>query len=347
MDKRVILAVAGSGKTTHIVEALDPSTRPLLITYTDNNLSNLRTKILQRFGYFPDNVSLITYFTFLYTFCFKPFLWQDTRAKGINWKIPPPWTLRLKRNRREYYFDGYNRLYHNRIAKYLDFADVSDSVIQRIEKYYDCLFVDEVQDFAGHDYNFLGSISQSKVDLLFVGDFYQHTFDTSRDGAVNRNLHSDFGAYTGRFQAMGLTVDCDTLGKSHRCSPTVCTFISEKLGIEMASHRNDHTAIHLVETEADADRLLRCSATIKLFYQQHHKYNCYSKNWGDSKGEDHYVDVCVVLNKTTLQKFREDKLIELSPQTRNKFYVACSRTRNDMYLVPEDLFKGPLEQRTR
>lgn len=33
---------------------------------------------------------------------------------------------------------------------------------------------------------------------------------------------------------------------------------------------------------------------VKLFYEQH--YSCYSKNWGVSKGQDHYVDVCVVLN---------------------------------------------------
>jgi len=337
VDKRVILAVAGSGKTTHIVNTLNtmsPGTRSLLITYTKNNLSNLRTKILRRFGYFPENISLYEYFTFLYSFCFKPFLLRNTSAKGINWEVPPSWTLRKKRTCKEYYFDN-----HNRIAKLLQVEDVLELVNQRVEKYYDNLFIDEIQDFGGHDFNLLRSITQSKVNVLFVGDFYQHTFDTSRDGNVNMNLYDDLVTYKRYLDKMGLVVDSDTLKKSHRCSPTVCRFISEGLGIEMDSHRDDETSLHVFDTKADAGRVLRCNETIKLFYKEHHKYGCYSRNWGDSKGADHYTDVCVVLNKETFQKFQKKQLRELKPQTRNKLYVACTRARNDLYLIPEALYK--------
>ena len=69
MDKRVIFAVAGAGKTTHIVNGLSPQKRSLIITYTDNNFSNLQSKILRKYsGYWPQNVTLMTYFTFIFTF---------------------------------------------------------------------------------------------------------------------------------------------------------------------------------------------------------------------------------------------------------------------------------------
>ena len=342
MDKTVMLAVAGSGKTTHIVNALNPDTRSLLITYTDNNLRNLRTKILRKFGYFPENISLFSYFTFLYNFCFKPFLLMDTRAKGINWEIPPAWTQRLRRDHKDFYLDKHNRLYHNRIAKRMEVDGVLGLVNQRIEKYFDNLFIDEIQDFAGHDFNLIKSIAKSKVSLLFVGDFYQHTFDTSRDGNVNKNLHDDLSTYICKLEEIGLQIDCDTLSKSYRCSPTVCTFVSEGLGITMDSHKDKDTTIQLVDTKADSDRILKCDATIKLFYKEHYKYACFSRNWGDSKGEDQYTDVCVVLNKGTFQKFQKNELRELKPQTRNKLYVACSRARNNLYFVPEDLYKQSL-----
>jgi len=45
MDKRIILAVAGSGKTTHIVNSLSTNKRSLIITYTISNLENLSKKI--------------------------------------------------------------------------------------------------------------------------------------------------------------------------------------------------------------------------------------------------------------------------------------------------------------
>jgi DNA helicase-2/ATP-dependent DNA helicase PcrA len=189
------------------------------------------------------------------------------------------------------------------------------------------LFIDEIQDFGGHDFNFLKSIAESNLDLLFVGDFYQHTFDTSRDGNVNKNLHSDLNTFINKLQQMGLVVDCGTLCKSYRCSSTVCSFITQDLGIKMESHRNEGTTIHFLETQAEADKILKCNQIIKHFYREHYKY----------------TDVCVVLNKTTFQKYQKSQLRELKPQTRNKLYVACSRARNNVYLVPEVLYKRHLK----
>ena len=343
MDKTVILSVAGSGKTTYIVNSLNLNSRSILITYTDNNYKNLRYKIIEKFGYFPDNIALYSYFTFLYNFCFKPFLWLETRAKGINYKVPPSWTLRIGRDRMEYYFDKSARLYHNRIAKLLEVYDVLTLINHRLEKYFENMFIDEIQDFSGHDFNLLKSISESNLNLLFVGDFYQHTFDTSRDGNVNKNLHVDLEAYIKKLQQMGLVVDCETLSKSYRCSPTVCDFISQRLGIEIESHKNEETKISIIDSADEANRIIKCNETIKLFYKEHYKYACFSRNWGDSKGEDRYADVCVVLNKSTFKKYQKKKMNELKPQTRNKLYVACSRSSGNLYLVPEELYKKILK----
>ena len=335
MDKRVILAVAGSGKTTHIVNTLSLDARFLLLTYTDNNLKNLRRKIIGRFGYFPDNISLHSYFTFLYAYCFKPFLWRKLGAKGIRWDTPAAWTLKLPRDNSLFYLDKQKRVYHNRIAKLLEVENLLEPVNQRIEKYFDNVLIDEVQDLAGHDFNLLASIAKASVDMVLVGDFFQHTFDTSRDGNVNKSLHYDLDSYTKRLSEMGLEVDANTLSSSYRCSPTICSFVSEKLGIAMDSHRYDSTAIHVVEKQNEVEQIVKCGDTIKLFYREHYKHPCYSKNWGDSKGEDHYEDVCVVLNKNTLKLFQKDELNKLKPQTRNKLYVACTRARNDLYFVAE------------
>lgn len=340
MDKRVILAVAGSGKTTHIVESLDMRGRSLLLTYTQNNLESLRRKIVEEFGFFPEKVDILTYFRFLYAFCFRPFLWLKYNAKGICWKLPPPWTMRISRSDRRYYFDRHGRVYYNRIAKLLEVEGVLATVNARLEKYYDHMFIDEVQDFSGHDFNLLKSLAKAKVGLTFVGDFYQHTFDTSRDGAVNRNLHAEYETYVSRFRDMGLETDSQTLNRSWRCSPSLCEFVSQRLGIEMHSHRSDETKICLVKAEDDVRRLIEDGTMVKLFYQKHYTYRCRSRNWGDSKGSDHYDDVCVVLNKSTLQRFISGDLRSLKPQTRNKLYVACSRAKKDLFFIPEKLCKS-------
>ena len=201
------------------------------------------------------------------------------------------------------------------------------------------MFIDEVQDFAGHDFNLLKSISQAKLGMLFVGDFYQHTFDTSRDGNTNSTLHNNYGKYVSRFEQMGMVLDEVTLKNSHRCSPTICTFIRSQLGIKIFSNKSDDTNIILIDTQGDADEIFWDDNIVKLFYREHYKFGCYSRNWGESKGENQYNDVCVVLNSRTSNLFRKEELNKLSPQTRNKFYVACSRANNDLYFVDENFYK--------
>ena len=58
MDKSVILAVAGSGKTSLIIKKLNLEENFLLVTYTINNTRNLKESIIKKFGYFPENIDL-------------------------------------------------------------------------------------------------------------------------------------------------------------------------------------------------------------------------------------------------------------------------------------------------
>lgn len=72
MDKRIVLAVAGSGKTTEIINKINYNDKSLIVTYTENNYNNIKKKILEKFNEIPSNIRIYTYFTFLYSFCFLP-----------------------------------------------------------------------------------------------------------------------------------------------------------------------------------------------------------------------------------------------------------------------------------
>ena len=340
MDKRIIFSVAGSGKTSLIISCLTVDSKALILTYTENNLTNLRNKIVEKFGFFPKGIKVLSYFTFLYSFCYKPFLSLKFFAKGLCWKQPPNFTTRLKRTDLRYYFDRNARLYHNRLAKLLEMESVLPLLNERLEKYFDNIFVDEVQDFAGHDFNLLTAICQSHVNITLVGDYFQHTFDTSRDGTVNKNLHQDYEKYKSRFRQVGCQVDLETLSHSYRCSPTLCKFVTDTVGIPISSHRNDETLITLIEDMPTVEEKFYCRKTVKLFYQEHHKYPCYSQNWGGSKGQDHYEDVCLVLNTNSYALFKSGELNTLNPKTKNKLYVACTRARKNLYLVSDKLLKS-------
>jgi hypothetical protein len=45
------------------------------------------------------------------------------------------------------------------------------------------------------------------------------------------------------------------------------------------------------------------------------------------------------LNKTTAKIFSKEKFNELKPRTKNKLYVALTRTRGNCYLIEDELIQ--------
>lgn len=337
-----MLSVAGSGKSTFIVDRLNLKQRFLLITYTENNVVHLRKKIINKFGYEPKNIKLLSYFQFLIRECYRPFLKDKFPSSGIYWKMPKEYTRTFSRENILYYRTKGGLMYHNRIAMLCEKNCLID-IRERIERFYDCFMFDEIQDLGGHDFNLILSILPQNKDVLFVGDFFQHTFTTSSDGNTNRSLYDNLGKYLQKWKKTGLIIDDSTLIKSYRCSPTICEFITLNFAMNMESHRRDSVSIEFVDKEEKANELYADDAILKLFYQDARKYHCFALNWGESKGMDDFVDVCIILNATSLKAYQAGRLSALSPSTRNKLYVACTRAKGNLFFVPHkfiDKFKS-------
>lgn len=335
MAKQLILAVAGSGKTTHILDKIDEQRRSLVVTYTHENHRNLEAGLVAKFGRVPPHVTVLTYFSFLYGFCIRPFFSHEWKDRSFTWQLPPFRPMWKKNDPRHYMNQG-RYLYANRAAKLPQEFDAIPDIISRLERHYDQLLIDEVQDFASNDFNLLLAITKAKLDFWFVGDFFQHTFDTSRDGQTRASLHtSGLEYYIRQFHRAGIDVDQTSLDKTYRCSPSVCYFITETIGIPIASHRMDDSNVVIVNNEAEALALANDPAKVMLFLNGYAKYGCRANNWGRCKGVNIYSDVCVALNPKTFKYFADGRVGDLPDETRHKFYVACSRTRGDLYLFPE------------
>ena len=162
-----------------------------------------------------------------------PFLADKVKAKGIFYDNNP--NNLLRQCDKAYYITPAGYIYSNRLALLIEKAGVLDGVKHRLEKYFDEFIIDEIQDIAGRDFSFLENLMKANINMLFVGDFYQHTYDTSRDGNTNKNLFSNFSDYESRFINKGFLSDKTSLVKSWRCSPSICRFITENLGIKIYS----------------------------------------------------------------------------------------------------------------
>lgn len=333
MDKTLILAVAGAGKTTDITNKIDVNDKTLIITYTENNYNILKNKIINKFKGIPNNIKIYTYFTFLYKFCFLP-LKKGFKVKGLDFNNNP--NRFIKSTDIKYYYNSFSKkMYHNRLAK-ICLDNYSDQIIKRIEKYFDYVYIDEIQDFASHDFNLLLNLVRANCNFLLVGDFYQHTFDTSRDGNTNSNIYNNYNNYIDKIKSYDskIKVDMTNFVKSKRCSKQVCAFITEYLKIKIESYNNNDSEIKEIY-EDEIDKIVNDDNIVKLFYQNSKKYDVKNvNNWGNSKGNT-YIDTCVILNKNSYEMYQKHKLNELSPSTKNKLYVALSRATNNVYIVDE------------
>lgn len=334
MDKTLILAVAGAGKTTEIINNIKKDDKTLIITYTENNYNILKNNIIKKFKGIPDNIKIYTYFTFLYRFCFLP-LKKEFKVKGLDFNSNPNKYIKAK-DINYYYNRVSKKMYHNRLAKICSDYFIDD-IIKRIEKYFNYIYIDEIQDFASHDFNLLLNLIKTNCNILLVGDFYQHTFDTSRDGNVNSNLYNDYDNYINKIKNSDSNIKVDTVNflKSKRCSKQVCEFITEYLKIKIESYNNHDSIIREIDDENTIEKIANDDNIVKLFYQNSKKYDMKNKdNWGNSKGNT-YINTCVVLNKNSYEKYKKHKLNELPSSTKNKLYVALSRATNDVYIINE------------
>ena len=67
--------------------------------------------------------------------------------------------------------------------------------LERIDNFFDCIYIDEIQDFESFDFDWVKSLSTLKAKVWLLGDFYQKTYSTSRDGNKGSGIHKDINKW--------------------------------------------------------------------------------------------------------------------------------------------------------
>jgi hypothetical protein len=323
MDKRIIHAVAGSGKTRYIIESLDLDTRIAIITYTITNQIELKNRIIKKFGRLPDNIHVFGLFQFLYSFCLRPY-YCEKKLKGID----------FNNNNTFRDFNG-DYIYSNKISKVL--INGEREYINRINRFFDVIYIDEFQDLTAYDFEFALSLIECSIKVVFLGDFFQKTYSSSQVGNKGSRIHSSFELWKKKLSAFKW--EDRILSNSVRCPIKVCDFIRNEMGINIKGTKDLPIEIKELTEIDEIVTVLEDDAIKKLFYQKSYEYPCNAKNWGDSKGSE-YESVCVVINNTTYKAYQKNNLSSLVPQTLSKFYVACTRTKGNLYFIEEKKVKN-------
>mgnify|MGYP002860807944 CR=1 FL=1 len=200
MDKRIILALAGAGKTYNLCHQLDGSKRNIILAYTNENIRNIRNEVIDKFGTIPEQTIILTFDSFLYRFFIRPFQrmiakkfdLQNFRTIGVDINtIPEPvfkngqYNPKYKKNDNIGHYIINERYFCSRIPELILYVDsLFDIAINNINKYCDCIFVDEVQDFRNNYYKVLEKIIKKCNSIIMVGDYWQHSVSGKNNNGI-------------------------------------------------------------------------------------------------------------------------------------------------------------------
>lgn len=346
MDKRIVFALAGSGKTHYITHDFKENERVYLISFTNRNVDNIRDAVRERFeGKIPSNVMVSTFDSFVYSHLIKPveclivptmkaLKGTETQKTPVNDSRKPSY---IKDNKPKHYISN-NRLFVNRMSKLVikQESETKRIMLKRIEMCCDAIYFDEFQDYNGRDYELLRWIvHEFQGKVVCVGDIYQSLVRPKRID-VGGNLDKPFESIKSYddLGELGLKKNIELITEelqvSRRISENVACFIREHIGIPIWGQEHEGKVIE-VESFEQLDGIMKDEQIVKLVWDR--KSVCENMknhvNWSYSKG-DTYQDACVVLTKAAdnIEAWNELKI-----STRNKLYVALTRARRNVYLV--------------
>ena len=205
-NNRVVLASAGSRKTTFVVEEAlrTRKGRVLITTYTNENVAQMCTYLTQRHGHIPAHVNVMSWYSFLLHRGIRPYQNQITTAPRVNsilfGQLPPEARFIKKSNVNQYYLSPGRNIYRDRVADFVHECNARTGglIVNRLGRIYCHLLIDQLQDLSGYDLEFLEQLFKSALAVTAVGDPRQATYSTNN--AAKNKQYRELNCRLGRQQ---------------------------------------------------------------------------------------------------------------------------------------------------
>lgn len=349
--KKLMIAAAGAGKTTYLIgQAHNANDEKVLITtFTIENTEEIKRKIIKKYGFLPSNIEIKTWFNFLLNDCFRPY--QCVLAKSLHkLKIGFMYidggqsALRTKESSFAHYFTKDWKIFSDKISKIIvkTHENSPELIFDRLSRVYKHIYIDEVQDLSGYDFDIVTNILKSVENVLLVGDPRQCTYSTnnlSKYKPYNKGGVKEF--YSKYWQKL-CDLDETTLQYSHRNEKIICELSSLLYQSFTATEPcvcciedDRHLGLFIVPRRK-IDKYLSDYRPTQLRLTTATKINpnfpC--MNMGVAKGLT--IDRVLLYPTKDMLKWLIDSKHKLADATRSKFYVGLTRPKLSLGIIVDD-----------
>ncbi|WIV12886.1 MULTISPECIES: UvrD-helicase domain-containing protein [Bacillota] len=359
MKNKLFIASAGAGKTTLFVKrAMDCKETVLITTFTEGNKEEIKKKFFElNNGAIPSHVTIRTWFSFLIEHGAKPYQGKLTNKK-INGLLLVNQKSGIKARRGKFisyygekdidkhYFSKEYKIYSDKLSKFVVKCNEKSNgyVIDRISSLFKYIFIDEVQDMAGYDLEFIKLLLNSKSIIKMAGDPRQVTYHTHFAQKYRKYSNGKIDDFIlNECNNLQCDIDNTTLRGSWRNNQIICEFANSIFPEEpsfgsLETEVTNHDGVYLVR-EKDVERYLKEYNPLQLRYSKSKKVNqrYRVKNFGESKGST-YNRVLVYPTKKIEDWLFDNKELD-NFEIKCKFYVAITRARYSVAIVCKNNLK--------
>lgn len=350
-NNRIIIASAGSGKTSTIIElaCAAPMSRAALVTYTTNNTSGIERLVYQKVGYIPPHLTISSWYSFLLRHLVRPYqrAMHPKPVKRLHFHNGISAQYSREVDIDKHYFGTQGCIYVDKVSKFACqiIQKTNGTPIRRIEQIFDHLYIDEVQDLAGWDLELVEALMKSQIGVTLVGDHRQATFSTN---SALKNKKYSGAKIISKFEEWQKAKLCELEFQtiSHRCVQPICDF-ADRLhpGLPKTKSMNSsvtgHDGVFAVRQRDVGAYMLRYQPQTLRYSRVTVDVPGTPINYGASKGMT-FVRTLLFPN-LKLRKF----LLSGKPEDAGdiaKAYVAITRARQSTAFVIPDNAKSPLMQ---
>lgn len=364
MANKLIVAAAGSGKTTHLVqESLRKAVvKTLVTTFTDENESEIIKRFYELNGCIPNHVVVQTWFSFLLEHGVKPFqgsltarkitgvfLVNGRSGKKADTKRGPIYWGEEEDFDRHYFTSDY-RVFSDKIAK-LAFRcneKSNGSVVKRIARIFPRIFVDEAQDLAGYDLELLILLMMAGSSVLMVADPRQWAYSTHYEAKNRKYAGGRIAEFIReKCSRMRCEVDSESLKINYRCNERICK-LADQLFPEYPPCSSaqetvtGHDGVFLVRPK-DVGRYLEVFKPMQLRWSVSVPIHLGfpATNFGNAKGRTY--DRVLIYPTDDFVKWLKNRSTPLKSLTKCRLYVALTRAKYSVAIVMDFSDRTPIE----
>ncbi len=342
---RVIIAAAGSGKTQILVdEALaNPSRRVLITTYTRENLREVEARLWGASQGIEHGTTAMTWFEFLLRDGIKPYQAYKTsigRIRSINFRTRRQqsslrWVRKADFER--YFLDSENDVYQDAVSDLVCLLDRDSGgkVVARLAACYDAIYIDEMQDLAAYDLDLLERLLGTGIQVIAVCDPRQAVYSTNTGPRYRQYRRSRIVKWIEAQEGAG-RLGVEALVECHRCNQPICDF-ADALYPDLPRTCSRNVAdvrdggVYLVDP-GDLDSYRAAYSPQELRWSKATAPRSEKAlNFGQVKGAT--FDRVLIHATKPMTAYLEGG-VSLADEARSKFYVAATRARYSVAIVP-------------